>query len=236
MNLKFLFMEVIAFSIYLNPIHYIIADLVGPHLGLVDVVTLLLEMLSYHPVHLLLHQGADVVENCLIRLSHYQLSFINIMKNNIKEDTEWSWRTTAGNCCPTALGCFSSSHATAHSFLASIAPSTNSAAICSGPPGPSESNRPRTLSAPSPRKSFYFCFCFPAEEYCSGLSSFWSRGSLLSLTLATRFYISLYRSCQCWRTRNCSWASSSWWRRKSWWRFCSPLKINSSSWMRSRRC
>lgn len=45
--------------------------MVGPDLGIVDVVVLIGEVVADHVVHLLLNKGTDVIENCLLLFTHY---------------------------------------------------------------------------------------------------------------------------------------------------------------------
>jgi hypothetical protein len=52
---------------------YIVADLVGPDLRVVDVVVLVGEVAADHCVHLLLHEGPDVIEHRLLLFTHTQL-------------------------------------------------------------------------------------------------------------------------------------------------------------------
>ena len=49
---------------------YIIADLVGPDLGIVDVVGFVGEVGTDDVIDLLLDEGPDVVEDCLLLLTH----------------------------------------------------------------------------------------------------------------------------------------------------------------------
>jgi len=70
---------------------YIVADLVGPDLGIVNVVVFVVEVLADDGVDLLLHEGSDVIEDSLAFVAHLfkynyyqsdQLSSINPYKYN----------------------------------------------------------------------------------------------------------------------------------------------------------
>ena len=69
-NLKFLFFEVIFFRIYIKERNYIIADLIGPCLSVVDVVVFVLEMLTDDSVDLCLDEDTNVVKDDLFLLGH----------------------------------------------------------------------------------------------------------------------------------------------------------------------
>lgn len=60
---------------------YIIADLIGPDLGIVDVVVLVGEVVGYHIVDFLLYERTDVVEDCLFLFSHARLYDSNSHSN-----------------------------------------------------------------------------------------------------------------------------------------------------------
>jgi hypothetical protein len=49
---------------------YVITDLIRPNLSIVNVVVFISEMAADDVVHLLLNEGADVVEHCLFLLTH----------------------------------------------------------------------------------------------------------------------------------------------------------------------
>ena len=53
--------------------YYLIADLVGPYLCIVHVVTLAAQVVVNHVVDLLLNERADVIENSLLLLSHQSI-------------------------------------------------------------------------------------------------------------------------------------------------------------------
>jgi hypothetical protein len=50
---------------------YVIADLVGPQLGIIDIVVLVGQVIVDHVVYLLRHKRTDVVEHCFLLLSHH---------------------------------------------------------------------------------------------------------------------------------------------------------------------
>ena len=62
--------------------------MVGPDLSIVDVVVLVGEVVADHVVHLLLHEGTDVVEHGLFLLAHrFTIYYI------------FRWGTYVGLCC-----------------------------------------------------------------------------------------------------------------------------------------
>lgn len=50
--------------------------MVGPDLGIVDVVVLIGEVVADHVVDLLLHEGTDVIEHGLLLFAHYIINII----------------------------------------------------------------------------------------------------------------------------------------------------------------
>jgi CBS domain-containing protein len=53
---------------------YIVADLVGPDLSVVDVVVLVGEVIADDVVDFFLHERTDVVEDCLFLLAHFYIA------------------------------------------------------------------------------------------------------------------------------------------------------------------